>query len=819
MKLVDLNHVRAVPRLESPEAAKLPGELNKIRAYTTAVADGVNILNDAIENESSMDANRRENESKRVYQRDVTEATQEFHSDPDASPEKYVERLNEIRESSFSSASEGASGRTLKYLNPRLDNLRTQYQPVELQLATKAVESKQFMHLQMQGELSAEAVTRDGRSLESQLGIMNSEIDKMTTLSVGQRKDLSNKAVVDLSTRAVSTMAADRDLEGVSEFLESPMFFDLSLDQQETVRGMATKLSAEAVEEDTQELRNRMARGEVSFDSALDYVLSLNEAMPGASDAVKETSRREIESSLAKSYLGGLAARDEWHTLQSALDSGKFDAYLDPAATVQFTGAVASGLKAKTAAAMVSNAYDVNNAVHGALLGNPVAQNVFASLEETLANPDLTPTQRAAAENQKAHLDIAQDVQPIVASIPTVSSADLETMLADAVREASAPRDANNQAYTQAWSAVANQAQAALTERAKDPAGYAYANDVPTRTAWDKTTEAFTRATQSKDPEQVKKNVIEAQASYTAYKTASIAAFTQYNPAYANMPQATVRVPDTTFTRNFASGLAVQDRAAQMATIRQMQAVFKDDTYKIASVLTDENPALGGAVMATLYNNPQLSEWFLNGQQRMQGEGYKVTTTKILDTAMESSIRIPTDAAGNYGSAGIEMMEALIASRDTAANLQSNEPAPEVIEWARDEVFGVPFRINAYGGEALPFRDRVTGRMVDSSDIRRRFRTLERGWGDVESSGMPAVYFNTPDGLVKTTYREIAPWITPVLAKTPGAYQLDIRSDNGMQARGFISDKDGNPLALDIMAVPPVAPYTDDPLNHTPIRN
>jgi hypothetical protein len=803
MKLPTIDHVRAVPRLESAKAAALPGTLRNINAVNDAVTEGANILDKAIENESSMDANRRENEAKREYSKQVTEATQKFHSDPNSSPEAYKSSLDSIREGAFSTASKGASNRTLKYLNPRLDSMRTQIAPAEMELATKAVESKQYMHLQSQGDISAEAVTRDGSTLEAQLGIMKGEIDKMSTLTAAQRMELGDKATVDLSTRAVSTMANDRDLAGVSAFLESEMFYDLTLDQQNAARQMAVTLSSAAIDEDTQVLRNKLARGEVGFDSSLDYALGLNADMPGATAAVKEQSRISIEASMSKVYMAGLVSRREFNTVRDELNSGKFDGYLDPSDAITFSRQATAGLGAKKVAAQASIGYQVSNDMYSLLNGNPGNPSTVIALDETIADVDSTPSQLQTAENQKAQLSIAAGVQPIIASIHDVSTVDLEGIVKNAITEATAPRPEHSQTYANSWGAVATQANTALNERVKDPVAYAYANDPEVRSTWDTATEAFTAAVDTTDPEVARASVQKAQNSYLMYKEAATAAFTTYNPQYKDTI-APVGIPQTAFTQEFAARLAVQSRAEQASAIGGLMTVFGDDAYLISASMTEENPAIGGAVVSYLYNNRSLGDAFLTGQQRMQGEGYNVTTSKILNTAKDNGVTIPPDAAGNYGGTGIEMMEALIASRETSANLQTNNPTREVIEWARDEVFGVPYRINSWGGDALPFRIRETGLMADSDDLRLRFRNLSRGWAQAPENAnkIPKLYVQMGDERAEVSYRDALQWVTPILAKTEGHYNLQLGPDNGVGPSGFLVDVNGKKVSLDIMSVP-----------------
>lgn len=796
MKIADIRHVRNVPALQSSKVAALPGKLERLNVVADTVNRSGNILNEAIENESSMDANRRENEARRTYGEQVTTATQEFHSDPNSSAEAYAERLNDIRETSFANASEGASGRTMKYLRPRLDNMRTQVAPAEMELAIKAVQSKQYMHLQTQSELSAELVTKNGERLDEQFNVVKNEIAKMTTLSVQERKELENKTSVDLSKRAVVSMANDGDMAGLSAFLDSEMFYDMSLDQQEATRSMTLELAAQSLDEDSQVMRNKLARGEVVFNNARKYMAGQIANMPGITETGKKDAISKMESTLAKEYLSGKIARREYAGVKDAIDSGEFDNYLNPADTISLTSSAEQGLRVNEATRFNDVLSAAANAEYNNFNGNTGDTDaVLVRLDEILNSGDGTDAQRDRLQTAKEHLTISQRVQPFIKDAPLMTDAELSQFIADERVALTASYPKNAAQHVAASKQVISVLSAHAEMRTNDPASYAQEFDPEVKAAYGKVEQSFVESVTSTDPATRQESLELGNAAYIEYKAALSHALTRYDSVY--VAPNTLPLPKTAMSASFAKMLNTQDRSTQLASIETMAEIFGSDAYSLVVNLAEESPALAGAAAAKLQNNDNLSRDFLRGNQIVKSKEFNITDGDIWEAVSDHSVLISSSSAPNYSDATFGMFRTLIAAYSTREDIQKGVLTKDVLLRAREGSYGEPGRATDYGGLVTPFRDQNTGNMVPIATIISRFKMVSEGRGGI---GDP--YFMSPEGPVKTSWDEVGRYYTPLLGATPGTYELDMHSATHAPWRGKLVDKLGNVLTVNIMSVP-----------------
>jgi hypothetical protein len=748
------------------------------------VREASRVLDEAFESEAKLDANRRSNEAIRGYQEGLQHLTQNYHSDPDSSPEQYATDIDNLRERTFNNASSGAGGRAQKYLRPELDNMKTRIRPEEMRLIQGAVESKQLMHIQDQFKAGREAITMNASGVYDEIDAYAEQVNA-SSLDADKKREMIDNAKVSLSDQAIAGFGREKNLTGLNAFLESDIFNSLTLDQQEGVRKDVRTLSTEILTDNMEEHRIALMAGEVSIEQAMRQVTDDQERMPGYTEAQQAQLNDELLTQVTGDYFVGLINRKEFNTALTELKNPKLREHLDPDQYAKFLKA-ATDVKAATSNMFLTE------------LGNNVASEIGRLGAGLPANPDIRTEVAAAAasaatESEKyrvaqmqGQLDIWEEPSQEIAAAPTMTNDQLMDLTDTAQERTKEYAGDNWKVQATADNLVIDTASRHLAARSKDSNTYAANFDENTKASWEKfktTTDAMFA-----DPNDETTSAAAVQYQLLRKDISTAVVGYGFSEPVAGVPA------DPEFVTRLTSLLDSDMRADQTAGVELIRRVFGDDAMDIANQMSGSDPVISSALAFGLYNRPNEQNVMIRGRQRVEqyGDNIKFKPTHVTDPDKNGNVVIPMDAVGNYGQVALSAMYTYAVGIASDAELQSGDMADETMQRSRDAVFGPPFKVNEYADNTLPWRDPETGEMVENAGA--RFKALKLG---APYEGKTPTF---ADGTTVSVV-ELLEVATPVLVG-PGQYKFDIRYTTAGVPAGYVLDDDGDELIIDMTGVP-----------------
>ena len=609
-----------------------------------------------------------------------------------------------MRDSVFQNQIDNASPWVKGHLTPQLDQLNTRMADIEQKETNKLIESRQLMSLSDIQTAAMANIQDDTGSLNAQvadtlIAIDESSLDATVKMEMGQK--MRQGAV----QTAIMTAGTAGDIEGMADVMETPAYKELSPSAQAAAQNQIKVLSADALDESMRFASNEMILNDASFDAAFGMVNVQIDAYPGINDDQREKMRADKSAELGKQYFAGKLGRREYADALAEVSTTKFKQIMDPADTAAIQAAATRGMEVGTSAAINEFTYRATQSENNLRDGQQGDTALITDIETFLANNDPTESQTNRLNQIKGELEVYEEIGPEIANAHLRSDADLEDSVTIATENAQNRDVTHSQATEDAWVQAAKMNDKHLEMRRSDPITYAATYDTNTKQSWDTFEGTLDALTSSTDPAERVALLAQAQSELALYQAHSSAALATYGPQYSTVPN---RIPVTGYAKTLATRLATQDKDSQLAAVRELSMVFQgDDRYTVANQLSQGNPAIGGAMLMEIASQPALRDAMLLGGERETtlGDTLMLTPSKVFTAASDNGVSPPIGAVGgNLNEVASDMYYTMVLGLSDSDALTSGDPDTDVLETARNEVYGEPFTLApGVGGETLPY--------------------------------------------------------------------------------------------------------------------
>jgi len=329
MKLPEIQLRRETPALESAKAAALPNQLRAITAQTQAAQQVISATDQAIENESRLNAASRAQKARQEYLRRRSELDTAYTNDASLSLENYARDLEEMRTSVRNDATDNASVRTQTYLNSALDAFDTQAVQNEIASVQRLTEERAVMHVADMTQTATRDVMSNPSAWEETLEELSLAANS-DALPARTKQELSVTIPDTIARTAADAMLQNNQVPQLLDMVESDAFKDLPADTQSAIVPAALEAATVALDQATDRLANQALTDAISIEDAQASVADLTSVYT-LDDANREQTARAVEDKLVTSYIKGLIARNDLVLAREELESGKFDDVLAPA--------------------------------------------------------------------------------------------------------------------------------------------------------------------------------------------------------------------------------------------------------------------------------------------------------------------------------------------------------------------------------------------------------------------------------------------------------------------------------------------------------
>jgi hypothetical protein len=373
--------------MASSQQAALP---NKMRAANAMAAAGNRLGNELrqigaerereLDEDARLDAISRSNKMRRDHIRRSTALNEMYQTDLSLPLEKFHTDLDEARVASFKQATEGASPRVRKFLDPMLDTYSTEILPAEISSAQKLTTTRLMLRLD---DRVTDAVSelRDMPGAWSEVAAGLKQEINAARLPEDTRHELREAAEREVTAAALGGLIDAGELKEAEQLTQSGMFKRLPPEQQFNYAAKVKKAQIEELGAFTDELGNRLIVNNTDRDTALNMVAREVRRVSALSGSQQDDLIRTTQGDMVFHHLNGLNMRGEFQQVMGLLNEVAYGDKLSVEQTTQLYSTAQSGLKRGKEHAYKFNAELVSLDMRMDQLKKAVATNPFSSAE------------------------------------------------------------------------------------------------------------------------------------------------------------------------------------------------------------------------------------------------------------------------------------------------------------------------------------------------------------------------------------------------------------------------------------------------------
>jgi hypothetical protein len=792
-KLPNIPYGNATPTLRAPGVG---GDIKAISAGVQAVRGAADTLGKLYENEARLNAASTFNEAQREYMRESADLTQDYHNNREKPASSFRTDLVGLRTRIFGKAMGGQSGIVQKYLQPKMDQYRTQIEAAEIEATTRLIASRSIMHL---NDLTVQGLTDVDSGVNPEF-IISDYVAEVSAQSIDA--EVKQERIQTFTDNAlgqrVTYLTREKDIASMMALQNSELFKRAS----PTVRAELTQqidLAAQDITSREAELAGtNLALGEWSIERAMAHVGTFYSGYYGLDTKAHNEAMETTGYQFFNVMMDGMLAKGQYDEAMAILDSGAYNvAGKNIIPAKQVPGWIAAINRGRSETVSMSTAalfYEADDATAAALRGGGHAPDLKQRLADVAMDPNVTESGRQRAQIKLFELEATDDVTAIAANISIAPSTSLDLIKSTLNETIARTEQAGGQffrAKMKAYETVRNSVDQHLKQRRDAPVDYAISNNHYIRGLW----QEFESMWATVGMPESTTTLGDVQAAYRKYEGAVLAAQHSYGTLesqHETLPQ------DSTLAQNLVTRLTTGDRGERQAALGEAGVVLGlDGMHSLAKAELDTNPDVAHMLLfSTLppQHGVRGITAITQGMQIMQGDAGSYPTLKDFRESLGTqNVAVPLAALGEYAGPVMSAMHTYAVGIASPEELANGEFSQKTLEAARNDIIGEAFVVNANGNFTLPFRDPATGAMRTAADIQSIFVRMQVDEAWAKETFGPLYTYGMDGSLNEASYKTVLAYATPILVGN-GIYEISIPASTLIATPGMavFRDEQGN---------------------------